>query len=136
MTAAVRRKVQAVGLTHREIVVVNNCGFMCTGSKHKQSQAKSSLSRHMMVASIFTSAHYLENVRILFVGCLPSQQHVSVSHGRIWLDKCTCCQTDIHVADQTFYLTQSQYTDTGPTSPSADHITPGFWQGNQWRANF
>ena len=34
------------------------------------------------------------------------------------------------VADQTFYLTQSQYTDTTPTSPSADPITPGAWQGS------
>ena len=30
----------------------------------------------------------------------------------------TSCHTEIEVADQTFYLTQSQYTDTGPTSPS------------------
>ena len=35
----------------------------------------------------------------------------------------TCCYTEIEVADETFYLTQSQYTDTGPTSPSADPIT-------------
>ena len=35
----------------------------------------------------------------------------------------TCCHTEIEVEDQTFYLTQSQYTDTGPTSPSADPIT-------------
>ena len=26
----------------------------------------------------------------------------------------------MEAADQTFHLTQSQYTDTGPTSPSAD----------------
>ena len=30
------------------------------------------------------------------------------------------CHTEIEVADPTFYLIQSQYTDTGPTSPSAD----------------
>ena len=35
-----------------------------------------------------------------------------------------------------FYLTQSQYTDTGPTSPSADPIVPGAWQGSHWSANF
>ena len=40
----------------------------------------------------------------------------------------TCCHTEIEAADQTFYLTQSQYTDTGPTSPSADPITPGAWR--------
>ena len=37
------------------------------------------------------------------------------------------------VADQTFDLSQSQYTDTRPIS--ADPITPGKWQGSYWRAN-
>ena len=72
----------------------------------------------------------------LFLGCLTSQQHVSVSQGLVCSDKFTCCHTEIEVADQTFYLTQSQYTDTGPTSPSADPITPGAWQGSHWSANF
>ena len=72
----------------------------------------------------------------LFVGCLTSQQHASVSQGRICSDNFTCCHTEIEVADQTFHLTQSQYTDTGPTSPSADPITPGAWQGSHWSANF
>ena len=35
--------------------------------------------------------------------------------------------TQTEVADPTFYLSQSQYTDTEPTSPSADPITPGAW---------
>ena len=70
------------------------------------------------------------------VGCLTSQQHASVSQGRICSDNFTCCHTEIEVADQTFHLTQSQYTDTGPTSPSADPITPGTWQGSHWSANF
>ena len=72
----------------------------------------------------------------LLVGCLTSQQHASVSQGRICSDNFTCCHTEIEVADQTFHLTQSQYTDTGLTSPSADLITPGTWQGSQWSANF
>ena len=72
----------------------------------------------------------------LLVGCLTSQQQASLSQGRICSDKFTCCHTEIEVADQTFYLTQSQYTDTGPTSPSADLITPGSWQGGHWSANF
>ena len=72
----------------------------------------------------------------LFVGCLTSQQQASVSQGRICSDNCTCCHTEIEVADQTFYLTQSQYTDTGPTSPSDDPITPGAWHGSRWSANF
>ena len=73
---------------------------------------------------------------LLFVGCLTSQQQASVSQGRICSHNFTCCHTEIQVADQTFYLTQSQYTDTGPTSPSADPITPGAWQGSHWSANF
>ena len=73
---------------------------------------------------------------LLFVGCLTSQQHASISQGRISSDSCTCCRTEIEVADQTFYFTQSQYTDTGPTSPSADPITPGAWQGSHWSVNF
>ena len=73
---------------------------------------------------------------LLFVGCLTSQQHAIVSQGRICSDNCTCCHTDIEVADQTFHLIQSQYTDTGPTSPSTDPITPGAWQGSHWSANF
>ena len=44
---------------------------------------------------------------------------------RIYSDNFTCCHTEIEVADQTFHLTQSQFTDTGPTSPSTDPITPG-----------
>ena len=72
----------------------------------------------------------------LLVGCLTSQQQASVSQGRICLDNFTCCHTEIEVADPTFYLTQSQYTDTGLTSPCADPITPGAWQGSHWSANF
>ena len=72
----------------------------------------------------------------LFVGCLTSQQHASVSQGRICSDNFTCCHTEIGVADQTFYFTQSQYTDTGPTSPSTDPIMPGAWLGSHWSANF
>ena len=33
-----------------------------------------------------------------------------------------CWYTEVEAADQTFYLTQAQYTDTGSTSPSADTI--------------
>ena len=51
-------------------------------------------------------------------------------------DNFTCCHTEIEAADQTFYLTQSQYTDTGQTSPSPDPIMPGALQGCHWSANF
>ena len=72
----------------------------------------------------------------LLGGCLTSQQHASVSQGRICSENMTCCHTEIEVADQTFYLTQSQYADTGPTSPSVDPTIPGGWQGSHWSASF
>ena len=75
---------------------------------------------------------HLKPTQLLFVGCLTSQQHVSVSQGRILLDNFMCCHIETEVADQTFHLTESQYTDTGPTSPSTDPITPGAWQGSHW----
>ena len=61
----------------------------------------------------------------LSAGCFTSKQHASVSQGRICCDSCTCCYTEIEVADQTFYLTQSRYTGTEPASPIADPKTPG-----------
>ena len=72
----------------------------------------------------------------LLLACLTSQKHASVSQGLICTDNSTCCHTDIEVAHQTFYLTQSQYTDNGLTSPSADPIMPGAWQGSHWSAKF
>ena len=83
-----------------------------------------------------TTNSFLEMIVCLLVGCLTSQQHASVSQGWICSDKFTCCHTEIAAADQTFYLTQSQYTDTGPTSPSANPIMPGAWQSSHWSANF
>ena len=59
----------------------------------------------------------------LLVGCLTFKQHASVSQGRICSDNFPCCHTEIELADQTIHLTQSQYTDTGPTSPSTDPLT-------------
>ena len=74
-------------------------------------------------------------IACLIVGCLMSQQHASVSQGQICSDNCTCCHTEREAADQTFHLTQSQYTYTGLTSPSTDPIIPGTWQGSHWSAN-
>ena len=60
----------------------------------------------------------------------------ATSQGRICSGSFTCCHTEIEVADQTSHLTQSQYTDTGPTSPSTEPVTPGAWQGSHWSTNF
>ena len=58
---------------------------------------------------------------MLFVGCVTSQQHAIV-YLRYHIE--------IEVADQTFYLAQSQYIDTGPASSSADPITPDAWHNS------
>ena len=61
---------------------------------------------------------------------LNAQQHASVSLGQICLDNCICCHTETETADQTCYLTESWYTDTGQTSPSTDLIMSDAWQGS------
>ena len=96
---------------------------------------RSLLARH--VGALLVFEWWLKGAeRILFGGCLTTQQHASVSQAQIYSDICTCCHTEIEVVDPTFSLTQSQYTDTGPTSPSNDPITPGAWQGSHRSANF
>ena len=70
-------------------------------------------------------------VLLCWLVALMTKQHASVSQGRICSDKFACCHTGIGVADPTFYLTQSQYTDAGQTSPSTDPILPGTCHGSQ-----
>ena len=73
---------------------------------------------------------------LLSVGHLTSQQYTSVSQGPIHSEMCMCCHTETEAAEQTLRLTQSQYIDTSLTSPSADRMMPGIWQGNHWSTNF
>ena len=68
--------------------------------------------------------------------CLTSQQLASVSQGWICTDNYKALHTEIEDEHQTCSLTQSQYIDTGLTSPSTEPITPGDWQGSHWSANF
>ena len=89
----------------------------------------SKLSRGGVFTTVLLLTRVTHELKGLFIcwllACLTSQQHACVSQGRICSESFTCCHTEIKVADTTFYLTQSQYTDTGPTSPSADPRTPG-----------
>ena len=47
--------------------------------------------------------------------------------------KGTCRHTEIEGADQSGYLSQSQYIETGPNSPSTDRVRPGVWQAGPER---
>ena len=61
---------------------------------------------------------------LLLVGWLLNvpKTGYSVSQGWIYSDN---FRTETEVADQTFCLTQSQYTETGPNSPCTDPVPPG-----------
>ena len=63
----------------------------------------------------------------LLVACLHNVPATCQCISGTDLLRCTCCHTEIEVADQNSYPTQPQYTDTGPTSPGADPTTPGAW---------
>ena len=67
--------------------------------------------------------------------CCLSRLYASVFQGPVCSENVTCCHTEIKVADQTFYITQSQYADIRPVNPRADPITPGTWQGRHCSAN-
>ena len=62
------------------------------------------------------------------LGCQTSKQHVKyILQPHICLDNVAGSHThdsETQVGDQTCYLTQSQYTDTKPTSPSTDPLMP------------
>ena len=89
-----------------------------------------------MQLNSFALTHILTGV-CLFVGWLLNVPATGLCiSGTDLLRQFTCCHTEIEVADPAFYLTQSQYTDTGPTSPSADPRTPGAWQGSHWKCQF
>ena len=77
-----------------------------------------------------TEAH--QRCCCLLVASLPNNMLVYLSDGS---DQ-TVVRAATEFADQTFHFTQSQYADKGPTSPSADPITPGAWWGSHWSANF
>ena len=105
---------------------IHTCGLLT-----HQDQLPLSSIRHISQDVALSKPSPKEHVCLL-VSCLMSQKHASVSQGQIYSDNFMCCHTEIVVADQAFHLTQSQYTDNGPTDP----VTPGAWQGRNWGANF
>ena len=88
--------------------------------------------------------------RLVIVPVLLHQRHAGLSQGQVGSrpsnmlvylrdrsahGNSMCCHTQTEDADQTCYLTQSQYTDTRPTIPSTDPITPAAWQGRHQSNN-
>ena len=61
-------------------------------------------------------------------GCLTSTQHgTGLRNGSVQTN-CTCCHTKTEAADQIYYLTLSQHTDTGPAGPSIGRTTRSLLQ--------
>ena len=60
------------------------------------------------------------------VGCFTSLQ-LPGCLSAVCLSSCSCCHTEIEVADPCCSPIQSQYTDTGRPGPCTDPITPGAW---------
>ena len=130
------------------------CAFTCVGQTNSELETENTsgvpyLLFHLfglclltLPCPLFSQSKHIFGERLgrgeglLFVCCLTSQQHASASQGQICSDNFTCCHAEIEVTDQTFHLTQSQYTDTWPTSSGTDPITPGVWQGSHWSINF
>ena len=108
----------------------------CSSRRRRRSNAKQPRDQQQLQQQKTIAARKRRTSLCLLVGCLTSQRHACVSQGRICSDNFMCCHTEIEAADQTFYLTQLQYTDTRPTSPSTDPMMPGTWQGSHWSANF
>ena len=79
----------------------------------------------------FSRRHAVLQEVCLLLGCLTSQQHASVSQGRICSDNFKCCHTEIEVSIK-LSNSPSHSTDTGPTSPSTDLIMSGARQGSHW----
>ena len=113
----------------------SSCCFSCSRICRCSRLRDCSASRILQDITGNEGSNYLTPV-CWVVGCLTSQQHVSVYHGRICPDNCTRCHIAIEVAGQTFHFAQSQYTHTAPTSSSSDPITPGAWQGSHWEYQF
>ena len=90
------------------------------GGERKKKKKKKKKERNCRSSVVSTQRTFECNpvtlLLLLLVSCSTSQQHASVSQGWICSNKFTCCHVEIEVADQTFHLTQSQYTDT---------LTPG-----------
>ena len=85
---------------------------------------------------MFMSCHFFFFFFFFFAGWSTSQEHASVSKGRICSDNCTCLHTEREVADQTCHLTQSQYTDTRSANLSAYPTSADACQGRLWIINF
>ena len=70
----------------------------------------------------------------MWLGRQASKKQSDVFRGITAQTNCTCCHTETEVADQTFCLTKSLYTHTGPTSPRADPYNARRLVGSHWCA--
>ena len=115
----------------RKVCIVNSVHLICIGLLNAQGKEKYNVGKTENKILVTT---YRKDVLFPLSGLVVFQDVVCLLLNVPATCECIsatdllnfmCCHTEIEAADQTFYLTQSQYTDTGLTSPSADPIAPG-----------
>ena len=87
-------------------------------------------------SSLFAPEQHPSSPTPVAVYCLVAQRP---SNTRVYL-RDGSAQTILRAATLRYKLqiklsTFKQYTDTGLTSPNADPVTPGSWQGSHWNTN-
>ena len=94
-------------LRHREQAACAGCPRLLRVHRELQHRVHARCSGYQGCSAPITQVGLSEPRVCLLAGCLTSQQQASVSQGWICSNNLTCCHTEIEVAEQTFYLTQS-----------------------------
>ena len=102
----------------------DNCCIQCSGDGDADYRQAPLLLRDLWLIMMMMLLNHLTTFACFLVGSSTSQQHAHKGKRRIRPGNFTSCHTETEVADETCNLTQLQYTDTGPTSLSADPLTP------------
>ena len=124
------RGVQVQGIWHQRDVSIEEVMAMITGTERRRRMVVRIMKMVMMHDDDTggdDDGYDGDNVVVLCWLLYVSQTCYSISGSD--QHNSMCCHTEIEVADQTFYLTQSHYTR--PTSMKADPITQDAWHGNR-----
>ena len=106
----------------------NNPNTKTCGLRHWWQVSNLSFSIKVVFTQIQNTSRSTTFAWFLVAWC-PSNTLHPASQEQICWNSCTCCCTEIEVADQTFYLTKSQYTDIQHQTDSASQGGVGRGEG-------
>ena len=109
---------------------------MCSSTSGFRSAFLSLMRENLVSQAQVVCAHASQTKGNAGVSLLLNSQTARCISKRICHGDFVCCQTETEAADQTCHLAQSRYTNTGPTSPNIDLITPGVRQGGDENTKF